>query len=195
MNSLWLLLARLITQAQLIVFTVLVARGLGVAGFGQYAFVAALIFLGNVATTFGTDTLLIREVARDRQAGSLISTTLWIQLLLSLAWLITVLVAADALSGLSPEVVLALKVYSLSLIPLAFFSVFTAVLRAHERMDVYLLLNVVVAFVQLAGTWLVLHGQGSLLSLVLMLNGVQLSAAISAGVLCRRQLPTFRLPG
>jgi O-antigen/teichoic acid export membrane protein len=36
-NSFWLLLARLITQAQLILFTVLVARSLGVSGFGQYA--------------------------------------------------------------------------------------------------------------------------------------------------------------
>jgi O-antigen/teichoic acid export membrane protein len=186
------LLARLITLAQLILFTVLVARSLGVIGFGQYAFVAALIVLGNVATTFGTDTLLIREVARTHQADDgLISSALWIQLALSLAWLIVVGISADALSGQSPEVGLALKVYSLSLIPLAFFAVFTAVLRAHERMDVYLLLNVVVAFVQLGGAWLVLHRLGSLLSLVMMLNLVQVIAAVSAGVLCRRALPTF----
>jgi O-antigen/teichoic acid export membrane protein len=66
LNSIWLLLARLMTQAQLILFTVLVARSLGVVGFGQYALVAALIVLGNIATTFGTDTLVVREVARYR---------------------------------------------------------------------------------------------------------------------------------
>jgi O-antigen/teichoic acid export membrane protein len=193
LNSIWLLLARLIAQAQLIVFTMLVARSLGVSGFGQYAFVAALIFLGNVATTFGTDTLLIRAVARDRQAtDGLISAALWIQLLLSVTWLIIVAFGADVLRGQSPEAVLALKVYSLSLIPLAFYTVFTSLLRAHERMDVYLLLNVVVAFAQLGGAWLVLQEQGSLLSLVLMLNIVQLGAAISAGTLCRSRLPTFR---
>jgi O-antigen/teichoic acid export membrane protein len=197
LNSIWLLLARLFTQVQLVVFTLLVARGLGVEGFGQYAFVAALIFLGNVATTFGTDTLLIREVARhrtearDQQAGgSLIAAALWIQLLLSVVWLVVVAIGANALNGQPPEVVLALKVYSLSLIPLAFFTVFTAVLRAHERMDLYLLLNVVVAFVQLGGAWWVLQRSGTLLSLVTMLNVVQLSAAVFAGMLCYKSLPT-----
>jgi O-antigen/teichoic acid export membrane protein len=193
-NSFWLLLARLITQAQLILFTVLVARGLGVIGFGQYAFVAALIVLGNVATTFGTDTLLIREVARTRQADDgLIPAALWIQLALSAAWLIVIGISADVLSGQSPEVVLALKVYSLSLIPLAFFTVFTAVLRAHERMDVYLLLNVVVAFAQLGGAWWVLRSSGDLLALVMALNGVQVIAAVAAGALCRLALPAFHI--
>ncbi len=192
LNSIWLLLARLITQAQLIVFTMLVARSLGVSGFGQYAFVAALIFVGNVATTFGTDTLLIREVARTRQAtDGLSAPVVWIQLLLSVTWLIIVAFGASILNGQSPEVMQALKVYSLSLIPLAFFTVFTSVLRAHERMDVYLLLNIIVAFVQLSGAWLALQGQGNLLSLVMMLNAVQLSAAVVAGVLCRVSLPAF----
>ncbi len=192
LNSIWLLLTRLITQAQLVVFTVLVARSLGVAGFGQYAFVAALIFLGNVATTFGTDTLLIREVARTRQANDgLIPAALWLQLALSVAWLVIILWGASAFSGQSTEVVLALKVYSLSLIPLAFFTVFTAVLRAHERMDLYLLLNGLVAFIQLGGAWLVLQHSGNLLSLVIALNVVQLIAAVSAGLLCRIGLATF----
>ncbi len=197
-NSFWLLLARLITQAQLILFTVLVARGLGVSGFGQYAFVAALIVLGNVATTFGTDTLVIREVARHRAArihqtdDGLIPSALWIQLTLALVWLIVVGISADALSRQPTEVEQALKVYSLSLIPLAFFTVFTAVLRAYERMDVYLLLNVVVAFAQLGGAWWVLQRYGSLLSLVIALNIVQVIAAVSAGLLCHLALPTFR---
>jgi len=192
LNSIWLLLARLITQGQLVVFTVLVARGLGVGGFGQYAFVAALIFLGNVATTFGTDTLLIREVARDRQANDgLIASALWLQLLLSVAWLFIVALGADVLNGQSAEVRLSLQVYSWSLIPLAFFTVFTAVLRAHERMDLYLLLNGVVALIQLGGAWWVLAHNGGLLSLVMMLNIVQLSAALIAGVLCRSSLPAF----
>ena len=198
LNSIWLLLARLLAQAQLVVFTLLVARSLGVEGFGQYAFVAALIFLGNVATTFGTDTLVIREVARhrtlphERQATvGLITAALLIQLTLSIAWLIVVVIGADVLQGQAPEVISALKIYSLSLIPLAFFTVSTAVLRAHERMDLYLLLNVVVAFVQLGGAWFVLQNQGDLLSLVTMLNVVQLSAAVLAGVLCYHSLPAF----
>ena len=202
LNAIWLLLARIITQAQLILFTILVARSLGVTGFGQYAFVAALIVVGNVATTFGTDTLLIREEARQRavhddaplfarSAEGLIPSALLIQLMLSAAWLIFIGLGADILSGQSAEVSLALKISSLSLLPLAFFTVFTAVLRAHERMDVYFLLSGVVACVQLGGAWWVLHRDGNLLALVTVLNLVQVMAAISAGLLCRLTLPAF----
>ncbi len=193
-NSIWLLLARLTMQVQLVLFTVLVARYLGVSGFGQYAFVAALIFLGNVATTFGTDTLLIREVARRQPADdALVTAALWLQLMLSAAWLILVAISTGALSAQSTEVTAALKVYSLSLIPLAFYTVFTSVLRAHERMDLYLLLNLAVAFIQLGGAWWVLQARGTLLSLVMMLSVAQLFAAVLAGVLCYRSLPGFQL--
>ena len=194
LNSIWLLMARLTMQAQLVVFTVLVARYLGVAGFGQYAFVAALIFLGNVATTFGTDTLLIREVARRQPADSvLVTAALWLQLTLSTAWLIVVALGAGVLSSQSTTVTVALLVYSLSLLPLAFYTVFTAVLRAHERMDLYLLLNVAVAFIQLGGAWWVLQASGTLLSLVIMLSATQLIAAVFAGVLCYRGVSAFQL--
>ncbi len=191
-NSIWLLLARLITQGALVMSTVLIARALGVAVFGQYAFVAALIVLGNVVTTFGTDTLLIREVARDRrESAGLVGAALWLQLALSASWLIVVVIAAQAPIDQSADVLLALKIYSLSLIPLAFFAVYTAVLRAHERMDLYLLLSAVVAVIQLGGVWWVLHGNRTLPALVMMLDGVQLLAAIFAGGLCRRYLPAF----
>ena len=194
LNSIWLLLARLITQVQLVIFTILVARRLGVAGFGQYAFVVAVIFLGNVVTTFGTDTLLIREVARHPATNKeLITTTIGLQLALSIVWVIVMVTSTGALQQQPVEVVAALKVYSLSLIPLAFFTSFTAVLRAHERMDLYLLLSAVVATLQLSGAWLVLQASGTLLALVIMLNVVQLVAALFAGILCYLGLPGFRL--
>jgi O-antigen/teichoic acid export membrane protein len=192
LNSIWLLLARLITQAALVMSTVLIARTLGVVGFGQYAFVAAVIFLGNVATTFGTDTLLIREVARDRQASaSLVGAALWLQLALSASWLIVAFIVGQSMIDQSAEVLLAVQIYSLSLIPLAFFTVYTAVLRAHERMDLYLLLSAGVAVMQLGGVWWVLQENRSLSAFVMMLNGVQLAAAIFAGAVCRRYLRAF----
>jgi O-antigen/teichoic acid export membrane protein len=191
LNSIWLLLARLITQAALVISMVLIARTLGVVVFGQYAFVAALIVLGNVATTFGTDTLLIREVARDRRdSAGRAGAALWLQLALSLSWLIVVVIVTPSMIDQSAEVIQAVKVYSLSLIPLAFFTVYAAVLRAYERMDLYLLLSAGVAIMQLIGVWWVLQSNRSLLSLVMMFNGVQLVAAIFAGVVCRRRLPT-----
>jgi O-antigen/teichoic acid export membrane protein len=190
-NSIWLLLARLITQGALIFSTVLIARALGVVGFGEYAFVAALIALGNVATTFGTDTLLIREIARDRRDKvGLAGAAIWLQLALSFSWLIVVVVlsAGDRSAAVLPAVL----IYSLSLIPLAFFTVYTAVLRAHERMNVYLLISTIVAVAQLMGIWAILQVDRSLIALVLVLDGVQLLAALAAALACHWALPVFR---
>ncbi|HTP09401.1 MAG TPA: oligosaccharide flippase family protein, partial [Anaerolineae bacterium] len=194
LNSIWLLLARLITQGALVISTVLIARALGVIVFGQYAFVAALIVLGNVATTFGTDTLLIREVARDqRDCGGLASTAVWLQLALSLGWLIVVIAAAQISLNQSADTLQAVLIYSLSLIPLAFFTVYSSVLRAHERMDLYLLLSAGVAVTQLVAVWLVLQVDRALIPLVLMLDGVQVLAAIFAALVCYHYLPAFHL--
>jgi hypothetical protein len=191
LNSICLLLSRLTMLVQLVVFTVLVARYLGVAGFGQYAFVAALIYLGNVATTFGTDTLLIREVARRQPADdALVTAALWLQLTLSVAWLIVVAIGTGVLSSQSTEVFAALKVYSLSLIPLAFYTVFTAVLRYTSAWTY-----------TCCSTWPSLSSSqaerggcykpAAHCFLCDHVSVMQLLAAIFAGMLCYRGLPLF----
>ena len=58
-----LFIGRVVAQGLAVVLTVVLAARLGVSGFGEYALVSAVVFLANVATTFGTDMVLIREVA------------------------------------------------------------------------------------------------------------------------------------
>ena len=50
-DSLWLLTARIGAQASLVIVTYLLARRLGAEGFGEYAFISALILIANVLTT------------------------------------------------------------------------------------------------------------------------------------------------
>jgi len=139
LNSLWLLIARLGSQAALALFTILIARQLGSAAFGEYAFVVTIVFIGNMVTTFGTDMILIRDIAA-RHDYSRLAPSLIIQLSLS-ALLIAVTFFATTLA--------ALKIYSLSLIPLAFFTVFTSMLRGQQRMDLYAILGMTTAVMQL----------------------------------------------
>src|SRR5512143_465115 len=70
-NALWMVISRLGTQALTVVFTVFLARRLGVDGFGRYAFITTLIFIANAVTTFGTDMLLIREIAASNDLSRL----------------------------------------------------------------------------------------------------------------------------
>ncbi len=127
-NSLWLLLARVGAQASMVFVTYLLAHRLGIASFGEYAFIATAIVIGNTLTTFGTDMYLIREIAANSDFSELTSV-LVLQLVLSCLFIGGVYVFAPFLPNQTSDSVLALKVYSFALIPLAFFTVFTSVLR------------------------------------------------------------------
>src|SRR5688572_24366 len=94
-NSLWILISRVITQALSVVFIALVARRLGTGVFGQFTLLAATVYIGNVFTTFGTDALLIREIARQEKFAPLASTVLWVQISLSVLWCLGMAVAGS----------------------------------------------------------------------------------------------------
>jgi O-antigen/teichoic acid export membrane protein len=189
-NILWLVFSRFGAQALAVVFTILVARRLGSRGFGEYAFIAALIFLGNALTTFGTDMLLIREIAASGDLSRL-PAALLIQLALSGIFIAAVRLVAPVLPNQSPAVVTGLEIYSLALLPLAFFSVFTTALRGKQRMDAYTLLNLAVNLLPAAAVWLFLRASSSVVSLALMLLVVQVAGAVIAGWICTARIPGF----
>ena len=191
-SSGWLLLARVVTQLQLAIFTLLVARRLGVVAFGQYAFITAVVVVGNVLTTFGTDTLLIREISRTRHPDDRrIFAALLLQIGLSVFFIGLVFLWTVIIPQEDPTTLLGLRLYSLTLLPLAFFSIFTALLRAWERMDLYLLAAIFSAFLQLGGVWFLVNGSNSLLPLIYFLIAVQIFLAIFAGILCWAAIPRF----
>jgi O-antigen/teichoic acid export membrane protein len=195
-NSLWLLVSRLGGQALLALFTILLARRLGSAGFGAYAFIAAAIFIGNSLTTFGTDMLLMREVAA-RNDLQLLSPALLLQLAFSGLFITLVWTGAGPLMPLlfrdSPSLgsstIQALRLYSLALLPLAFYTVFSSALRGREHMDSYALLGLVSGILQaaLAGLMPGLTLPGLALGLLL----IQVAVSLLAGLLCSLRIPDF----
>lgn len=189
-HSAWLLPARLGSYGAMAVFTIAAARSLGESGFGEYSFMAALIATGNMITTFGTDMLLIREIAAGRPLGRL-AGALRLQLLLSLLFAAGTWLAAPHLGFLSASGGLALRLYSLSLLPLAFFTVFTTALRGKEQMGAYAATNAALAVSHLlAGIVQFLRG-GDLVLLAGMLLAAQAASALLAGLLCIRAIPGF----
>lgn len=131
-NSFWLLLARFSVQGLAVVFVALIARRLGIHVFGQFSVIASIVLIGNTLTTFGTDTLIIREVAKAGRITNVVRRSLGLQLSLStLWWLGTFLLFRNP----------PLWLYTLSLFPLAFFSIASALTRAFQRMDLFWALN------------------------------------------------------
>jgi len=195
-NTIWLAGGRVASQLMSVGLTVVLARGLGTAGFGQYAFVGAVLVIGNVITTFGTESYLVREIAgRRADLARLLATALRLQLLLSAAFVLVVLVGAGWLPNRTDDLVAALRIFILSLFPLAFASVFSAALRGAERMDLAAILGVGTAALQtVAALSAVLTGAG-LPVLVLWLLIAQIVAVALGWLLCRAAQPGFTLSG
>lgn len=189
-NVLWLLSSRFGTQGLMVVFTLVLARRLGSETFGAYAFIAALVFMGNALTTFGTDMLLIREIAAKGDLSGLMPA-LVIQLVLSGGLIALTWAAAPYLPNQSFDTVLGLKVCSLSLLPMAFFSVFTTALRGKQRMDSYMVLNLFLVAVQVGLTLAFVRPGDSVVWLVWLLNAGQFAGAGFGGIVCGAQIPGF----
>jgi O-antigen/teichoic acid export membrane protein len=182
-NSLWLLIARVGAQVSMVIVTYLLAHRLGTAGFGEYAFIATAIVIGNTLTTFGSDMYLIREIAAKSDFSELLSVLI-LQLVLSCLFIGLVFLLAPYLPNQTSQSILALKVYNFALIPLAFFTVFTSVLRGAQRMSSYAWLNFAIPILQVIAISIFIQRGTSIVTLAYLLFGVQTFGTILAGILC-----------
>src|SRR5689334_4317364 len=88
-NIFWTVTSRFGSQVILAVSNILLARHLGGAGFGEYAFVSAILFVGNAFSTFGTDMILIRRIAASEDYSD-VPAGLIIQLMISVLLIVVV---------------------------------------------------------------------------------------------------------
>jgi O-antigen/teichoic acid export membrane protein len=201
------LAARLGAQVLGLLFAAVLARALGETGLGQFAFISAVLLIGNAVTTFGLDTLLIREVAsaRSTEAGegglrthptgeTTVAQT--ISAVLSFNWR-----CRPSLAGLCcwpracpirPETLPALRVAALALFALSFATVDSALLRAHERMAFYLVFSLATAAALALGGLALLAGGGGLTAAAAVFVAAQVVGAVVAAGLARRALPGVR---
>ncbi|MEX2143375.1 MAG: oligosaccharide flippase family protein [Anaerolineales bacterium] len=187
-NSAWLFIGRLGSQAMLVLFTLILARRLGDEGLGVYAFITSVIFLGNLTSTFGTDMLIMREVAAKREGGLLASAVL-IQLAIAIPFILIVLVAAPYLANQSAQALSALRLYSFSLLPLAFYTVCSSALRGIERMDSFAGLNLANGLLLAGLGWVFIQPGSSIVALFAWLLTLQVAMAGLALALCARHFP------
>lgn len=190
-SAAWLFAGRIGSQGLSMLFAVLIARQLGANGLGQYAFMTSVVFLGNLGTTFGTDMLIIREMAARRDL-SLLQPALAVQLLLSFPFIVIVLFVAPLIPNQSSGSIQALQLYTLVLLPLAFYSVFSSALRGVERMDSFAWLNITSGAILLVLGLIFVRPTSSALQLAAILLAAQTASAIVAGVLCFANIPNLK---
>lgn len=189
-NTGWLMLARVGQQAVLLLFTALVARQLGESGLGQLAWVTAVLYLGNVVSTWGLDTMLLRQIGATRQtAAAPLAAGFTLELILAAIFILLIFLLP--FGEQVAETVAGLRLYSLVLLPLALLTIISAALRGYEQMGGLAALTLGTAVLQVAGTAVLFAVGGGFVGLMGWLLVVQMLSAGAGWWLCRRMLPDF----
>jgi O-antigen/teichoic acid export membrane protein len=189
-NTTWILAGRLATQGLSVLVTILLARRLGLTGFAGYAVLASVVWLANVATTFGTDMVLVRGIAGGGPVGRW-RAGLAVQSALSVAAIAVMWVAAPFLPWPSADGPDALRLYLLALLPLSAASIATAVLRGVGAMGRYAAVGVTAAATQLIAV-LVLPNPSALADVAVVLLVAQVGAAALTWIVAAIQVPELR---
>lgn len=191
-NSAVLFLMRVGQQAVLLLFMALVARQLGDRGLGQLAWVTAVLYLGNVFSTWGLDTVLLRQIGAERRTDTVpLASALLLEFILATIFIVVLLLVP--FPGQSEETIVGLRLYAWVLLPLAFLTLTGAALRGYEQMGRLAGLTLGTAVLQLSGTAVLFAVGGTFIGLMGWLLVVQMIAAGASWWLCRRALPQFGL--
>lgn len=134
-NSLFGMVARVVDMLMRMAIVAVIARYLGTAGFGEFAFVMATTAFVLALTDFGLEPILVRDLnAVDADPGSIVGGILALRVLLGSVVLAGMAVVVG-LSDWSPSIRLAMLVASLSQVLMAGHMVMMGVFRGHERME------------------------------------------------------------
>ena len=120
-------------------FAMLMLRILGPEGAGKYGFAIVVYAFLEIVTNFGLNTLLTREVSKDRtQANRYLTNTAILRLLILLAiipLLFVFLLCWRTFFSLPDDTTVTILLLSLSLIPGSISAALTSVFLAYEKME------------------------------------------------------------
>ncbi len=120
-------------------FAMLMLRILGPEGAGKYGFAVVVFLFLEIVTNFGLNTLLTREVSKDRtQANRYLSNTAILRLIILVAilpFLFLFLFAWRRFFALADDTTATILLLTLSLIPGSISAALTSVFLAYEKME------------------------------------------------------------
>jgi len=186
-NALALAGSRFISATGAITASVIAARSLGPSGFGSFVAIIALAFVANIVVTFGTDTLVVREVAVDpatEEIGESIGLQLAIALPLILATAVAVTLGASG----------ALMIAAAGLLPGIWSTTSLAILRGRERMELAAVANIVGAAVAVGGAAIAAANEAEVAGFIATSVCGLTSTAMVAVALTRRLVSTSWRP-
>lgn len=176
-NSLIMMFAEVVGKLLSLLLTVVIARYLGQAAFGQYSLVITLLLLFQVLAEFGLDFFTIREIAKDsKKTEFIIRNVLVLKVFLGLASFAFLAVTINLMNK-PPVVVHAAYLAGITMLLISVANTFAAAFTAFERLELKALLLIIAKFIVVGLTFVavVLHKDIiALMTVMLIGEGVRL---------------------
>ncbi len=151
-----------------VLLTIFIARTQGDVSFGKYSFAVAFTAIFAVLADMGYNTLLIREVARDRsKAGVYLNNVLGIRLVSSIA-VFTLIVIAINILNYPPETKTLVYLFGAYTLIASLSAVFKVTFRAFERMEYEAFITILMTLARISIGLLVLYLGYGLVELALV---------------------------
>jgi len=183
-NTFWNLMAKGVDFLGNLIASVLVARILGVEGFGQYSFVVAFATIFSMGMDWSLDNILIREVSRRPKDDSKVFGVILGLKFLILLILIPILIAANQGLAMTKGVHTAiyLAAAGIMVFRVGFTRIAEGVFLARDAMGQKALATILYQVVRLVGVAGVLWAHGGLIILFVILLVADLFQALLVGI-------------
>ena len=173
-NTAALFAAQFVVSILGLVLSIFIARNLGDVIFGKYSFALAFTAIFAVFSDLGYNTLLIREVARDKsQVSKYLNNTICIHALLAIV-IFALIVITINLMGYPADTKNVVYLFGIYTLVVSFSAVFKVTFRAFEKMEYEAGITIFANIIRVSLGLLVLFlGYGLIeLALVFLLSGV-----------------------
>jgi O-antigen/teichoic acid export membrane protein len=141
-NIFFLFIGGIVSSLLSVILSIFIARFLGDIIFGGYSFVIAFVALFSVFLDLGYETLLIRDVAKDKlKASNYLNNIISFRVVISFVLFITIFLLINILNY--PEnIKILIYLFGISQIILSLSNIFRVMFRAFERMDYEAVVNI-----------------------------------------------------
>jgi O-antigen/teichoic acid export membrane protein len=192
-NASFLLIADVIGRVLSFFLIVAIARYLGDVGLGKYSFIFAFIGLFAIFTDFGLKTLMVRDVARDKEkTKQYLGNILALKIIFSVVVLIVAAIIVNFVNK-SPDVTISIYIIAIATFFLGIGEVFCSLLQAYEKMEYMSLINIVERIATAGLGIAILTAGAKLIGLILVFLFSYLLVFIISAIIVNKKIIKIRL--
>lgn len=194
-NTIWLMVAQIVTTVLGLIYLAYLMRHLGPEEWGIISYALSLTAILSILLDLGLNTLITREIARDRSVtGKYAGNILIIKLLLSVSLFVIVAIAVIFI-GYSEEVSTVIELILLSIIFTSISQFCYNILQANEIMEYQAFGSMINSLLMLSGVLFAIHNNFNIVGFSAIYAGTGLLVLIYSTAVCVMKvgIPRFEI--